>query len=58
MNWGIEDVTAAAALLAGAWTAIALVRRYVPSPVLRPVLIAAVLLLVVVIWAELAVGML
>ena len=55
MNWGIEDFTAAAALLAAAWIGIALVRRYVHGEVLRPVLLAGVVLAVLAIWAHLAV---
>lgn len=56
MNWGIEDFTAAAALLAAAWTGIVLVRRHVHGRVLRPVLFVGVVLVVLAIWAHLAVG--
>jgi hypothetical protein len=56
MNWGIEDFTAAAALIAAAWIGIALVRRYVLGKILRPVLLAGVVLAVLAIWAHLAVG--
>jgi hypothetical protein len=56
MNWGIEDFTAAAVLLAAAWIGTALVRRYIHGKVLRRVLLAGVVLAVLAIWAHLAVG--
>ena len=56
MNWGIEDFTAAAGLLAAAWIGIALVRRNVHGRVVRPVLLAGAVLVVLAIWAHLAVG--
>jgi hypothetical protein len=56
MNWGIEDFTAAVVLLAAAWIGTALVRRYVNGRVLRPVLLAGVVIAVLAIWAHLAVG--
>jgi hypothetical protein len=56
MNWGVEDVVAAAVLIASAGTGIALVRRYVSGRTLRLVLIAGVVLVVLAIWAQLAVG--
>ena len=56
MNWGIEDYTAAALLVAAAWIGIALVRRKVHSVILRPILLVSVVLGVLAIWAHLAVG--
>jgi hypothetical protein len=56
MNWGIEDFTAAATLFAAAWIGIALVRRNVHGRVLRPILLVGVVLVVLMIWAHLAVG--
>ncbi|WP_287311638.1 hypothetical protein [Mesorhizobium sp.] len=56
MNWGIEDFTAAATLLAATCIGIALVRRNVHGRVLRPILLVGVVLVVLMIWAHLAVG--
>ncbi|MGX9116842.1 hypothetical protein ACWTU6_09115 [Mesorhizobium sp. BHbsci] len=56
MNWGIEDFAAAAALLGAAWIGIALVRRNVHGAVLRPILLVGVVIVVLAIWAHLAVG--
>jgi hypothetical protein len=56
MNWGIEDFTAAAVLLAAAWIGITLVRHNVHGRVRRPILLAGVVLVVLAIWAHLAVG--
>jgi hypothetical protein len=55
MNWGIEDYTAAALLLAATWIGIALVRRNVHGRILRPILLVGVVLAVLAIWAQLAV---
>ena len=56
MNWGIEDFVAAAVLVAVGWFAIVLVRRTVQGGVLRFILLAGVVLVVLAIWAHLAVG--
>jgi len=56
MNWGIEDLVAAAVLTATAWLGFALVRRHVHGRVLRPIMLVAVLLVVFAVWAHLAVG--
>ena len=56
MNWGFEDVVAATLLIAGALLAIMAVRRLVHRRSLRLVFIAIVLLVVLAIWAHLAVG--
>jgi hypothetical protein len=56
MNWGIEDVVAAVALITAAVIGIALARRLVRKPSVRYILIAGVLLVVLAIWAHLAVG--
>jgi hypothetical protein len=55
MNWGIEDVVAAVALITAALVGIALARRIVRKPSLRYILIAGVLLVALAIWAHLAV---
>ena len=56
MNWGLEDFAAAAALMTGAAIGIALVMRTVTGWRLRSLLISVVLLIVLAIWAHLAVG--
>jgi hypothetical protein len=56
MNWGIEDVVAAVALITAALIGIALARRLVRNQSLRYILIAGILLVVLAIWAHLAVG--
>lgn len=56
MNWGIEDLTAAAALLSGGIVASTVILRTVRRPLLRFFGIGAVALAVAAIWAHLAVG--
>ena len=56
MNWGIEDFGAAAALLIGAGIALALIFRSVRSRRPQLVLSGSVVLIVLAIWAHLAVG--
>ena len=56
--WGLLDFMLAAALLLGAGTAIVLASRWVERPVARRVAIAAIVLVTVLVWAELAVGLL
>ena len=58
MNWGIEDVAAAAALLMGAGLALAVIFRNVHSRLPRLLLAGIVALAVLAIWAHLAVGVL
>ena len=56
MNWGLEDVVAAAMLLSVAGIGVALVRRHVHGRRHRVALIALIVLALLVVWAELAVG--
>ncbi len=57
MNWGIEDFGAAAALLIGAGIALALIfGSVVRRRRLQLVLSGGVVLIVLAIWAHLAVG--
>ena len=56
MNWGGEDYLAAAILLGGALIGVAVVRRLAPRPALRIVGYGLVLAALLLIWAELAVG--
>ena len=56
MNWGGEDYLAAAILLGGALICVAVVRRLAPRPALRIVGYGLVLAALLLIWAELAVG--
>lgn len=53
---GYRGFHGCAALLAAAWIGIALVRRNVHGRVLRPTLLVGVVLVVLMIWAHLAVG--
>ena len=56
MNWGIEDVLAAAMLVGGAIIAIALIRRFAKRKSARVLLTALVALVFLAVWAHLAVG--
>ena len=56
MNWGAEDFLAAFVLLGGAGVGVWAVRRFAPSPALRLIGYAFVLAALLLIWAELAVG--
>ena len=56
MNWGAEDFIAAAILLGGAMAGVWAVRRYAPNPTMRLIGYALVLAALLLIWAELAVG--
>ncbi len=56
MNWGVEDITAAAALIIGAGLALAVVFRSVHSHRARLLLAGVVAFAVLAIWAHLAVG--
>ncbi|MCR5873458.1 hypothetical protein LRS10_04205 [Phenylobacterium sp. J426] len=56
MNWGREDVLALGALLAGGCLGYELVARATRRPWLRLAGAAAVALVVILVWAELAVG--
>ena len=56
MFWGIEDLVAVAALLGGAAAMIAIGLRVFRKPWPRLVWSALVLLIVLIVWAELAVG--
>jgi hypothetical protein len=56
MNWGIEDLVAAVALLGGAGLALALVLRTVPGRLPRIALAGGIVLVTLALWAELAVG--
>ncbi len=56
MNWGAEDFAAAAVLIGGAAMGIWVVRRFAPNGMLRLFGYALVLAALVLIWAELAVG--
>ena len=58
MNWGAEDFFAAAALIWGAGLAIELAVRFLRTTTHRLATIAVVLLGFLLIWAELAVGVL
>jgi hypothetical protein len=56
MNWGHEDYAAAAMLLGASAIAVAVILKSVGEPRLRFGLISGVVLLLMVIWAHLAVG--
>jgi hypothetical protein len=58
MNWGIEDLAAAAALLLSAGLAIAIVFRIARAGPARALLTGVVALVALAIWAHLAVGLL
>jgi hypothetical protein len=55
MNWGIEDLIAATGLLAATWLGITLVLRTVKGAGARVILVVGVLLVVVAVWAHLAI---
>jgi hypothetical protein len=56
MNWGMEDLAAAAGLLLAAALALTAVFRIVQSRRWRAILTVAVLVAVLAVWAQLAVG--
>lgn len=56
MNWGIEDLAAASALLLGAAIALTVVFKTVPRRLPRNLLAGGVVLLLIGIWVQLAVG--
>ena len=58
VRWGPEDFLVAGCLLLGAGTGIVVVRRHVKRTAPRVALIAILVLALVVVWAELAVGIL
>jgi len=58
MKWGIEDVIAAAALVLAATFGWLLVRKIVDNRRMRAVLAVGIALVVLSIWAHLAVGIL
>ena len=58
MNWGAEDFLAAAVLLGGFGLAFELAVRVTPNPIVRVVTGLALGALLLLVWAELAVGLL
>ena len=56
MNWGLEDFIAAAVLVSGAAVGVWAIRRFAPNGSVRLIGYALVLVALVFIWAELAVG--
>lgn len=56
MNWGIEDLVAAVALLGSAGIALALILRSVHSRLPRLLLAGGIVVAALAIWAHLAVG--
>jgi hypothetical protein len=56
MNWGLEDVFAATLLIGGAVLTIIAINHLVHRRPVRILLIAIALLIVLAIWAHLAVG--
>ena len=56
VNWTLSDFAIAAVLLLGTGLAIELVIRYVKTRLWRTMLLAIILLLLFLTWAELAVG--
>jgi hypothetical protein len=56
MNWGIEDLAAAAVLIGGAAIALTIVLRSIRNAMLRAILAIGIILGVLAIWAHLAVG--
>ena len=56
VNWGLGDFVMAALLLGGAGLSLELITRRLTSPVQRWLAAGAVLLAMLAIWAELAVG--
>ena len=58
VNWGAEDFIAAAVLFGTTALIVDTVLRHVTTPLARPVLVGSVLLALMLVWAELAVGVL
>jgi hypothetical protein len=58
VNWGTEDIAAAAVLLLVAVVAVALILKAVHSRTWRLLLTGLVVLVVLAVWAQLAVGIL
>lgn len=56
MQWGLEDLISVLILVLGAGSLFTLVVRYVHNPAHRALIGLAVVLLVLYLWAELAVG--
>ena len=56
MNWGLEDLSAAVVLLLTAVAATMVIFRTSHSPLWRALLTGGVILVVMAIWAQLAVG--
>jgi hypothetical protein len=56
MNWGMEDLIAAAALLIAVAIAVTVVFRATHSRVWRLILTGVVVLIAFAVWAQLAVG--
>lgn len=56
VNWGPEDFAAAAVLLGGAGIALEMAARLLVDPAKRALAGLAILALLLVVWAELAVG--
>jgi len=57
MNWGMEDLIAASGLLFGAGLALAFVFRIVRAGPARVFLVCVVALVLIAVWAHLAVGL-
>lgn len=57
MNWGLEDLIAACALLFGAGLALAIIFKTVRAAPARVFLSGAVALISLAVWAHLAVGL-
>lgn len=58
VNWGAEDFLAAALLIGGAGLGVELAARFIKTRATMFIAIAFVVLVAVLIWAELAVGIL
>lgn len=56
MNWDLEDFTAATLLLASAGIAMAVIYRTVHRRAIRMLGVVAVVLILITVWAHLAVG--
>ncbi len=56
MNWGLEDVFAATLLIGAAILTIIAIQHLVHRRLLRMLLVAIAVLIVIAIWAHLAVG--
>lgn len=57
VNWGAEDFAAAAMLLIGTGLALEVAARVLVGPVRRALAAAVIVAVVVLVWAELAVGL-